>query len=89
MVHLVMVGYCLSDKSQKKSPTIEQLEKQIENLRWAIGILIIVVSLLSCYMVLQLIQQYSFYYFFFYELALVFFLAIFLLCASCSVIDKG
>jgi hypothetical protein len=79
----------LSDKSHKKSPSIEQLEKQIENLRGAIGILIIVVSLLSGYMILQLIQQYSYYYLFPYGLALVFFLAIFLLCASWSVIDKG
>jgi len=75
----------LSDESREEitnTDRLEKLEKQVDNLRWAVGILVIVVSLLSSYIILQ--SSYS---------ILIVPLVVIILCiiflrASCSVTDK-
>jgi len=79
----------LSDESPDKKTDVKRLETQIENLRCAVSILIVIVSLLSGYMILQLIQQYSLDYFIPLGLFLVTILVSLLLGAYCSATDKG
>jgi hypothetical protein len=43
----------ISNKEITNTERLEKLEKQIDDLRWATGILVIVVSLLSSYIILQ------------------------------------
>jgi hypothetical protein len=76
-------------KPRKEDTDIGRLEIQIENLRCAFNILIIIVSLLSGYMILQLIQQYSLDYFIPLGLFLVAVLVILLLGAYAFATDKG
>ena len=46
----------MSEESTKVIADIKRLETRIENLRWVVIILIIIVSLLSIYVILQLIS---------------------------------
>ena len=79
----------MSDESPDQKTDVRRLETQIENLRCAVSILIVIVSLLSGYMILQLIQQYSLDYFIPLGLFLVTILVILLLGAYCSATDKS
>ncbi|MFX1560547.1 MAG: hypothetical protein ACFFBL_08155 [Promethearchaeota archaeon] len=79
----------MSDESHNETTDTKRLEMQIENLRCSIIMLIIVVSLLSIYIIIQAIQQYSFSFFINVGLFLVIALGILLLCAYSYASDKG
>ena len=76
----------MSDESSNEATNTEQLEKiekQIDNLRWAVGILIVVVSLISSYLILQVPGGIIIGLF-----IVTIFLCIHLLRASCSITHK-
>jgi hypothetical protein len=64
---------------------IEQLQERVENLRCAIGALIMVVIILSGYIISQTVQ--SIYSFLTNGLILFMLLSIFIICAICYVKD--
>ena len=75
----------MQKKPQKEDTEIGRLEKQIENLRDAVGFLVCVVIVLTVYMILQLIQQYSIYFLVPYGLTII--IILLLVCAGWSLFD--
>jgi hypothetical protein len=79
----------LSDESPKETTDTKRLEIQIENLRCAVITLILVVSLLAGYIILQYIQQLSIAYLFDPRLYYAGIIIVLLLWAYSSAKDKG
>jgi hypothetical protein len=88
IIHRVIEGRKLFKKPQREETEIDRLNSQIEELRCAIGSLIVVVSILSGSMILQWLQSFSIYSTFPLLLFIIPIIATFLLAAVCSVSYK-
>ena len=78
----------MSDESHKENSDTKRLEMQIENLRCAIIVLIIVVSLLTGYTIIQSIQQYPIEYIASIGLFIVVALVVLLICSYSYATDR-
>ena len=78
----------LSDEPQKKVNDIEGLERQIENLRCSIIALIVTVTLVVGYLIIDSFREYSFYSVASFGLMAIVIFAILLICSYSFATDK-
>ncbi len=77
----------LSKKPREDDTDLGHLEAQIKNLHDTVGILVCVVSVLTGYMIIQILQEYSLSFFIPYGLAIAIILVLLLVYAVMSFLD--